>query len=197
MQKRLYAFDCDGVTADMHTPLLEWHNRTYGTNHVIGDIKCYSVAEIWGCSPEEEVRRLNEFYESEDFIRIPVIAGAVEGIRMLAQAGNRLLTVTARPEHIHEATRKWNNVKFGDAMKEIHFSRPHGGANGHMYEDKVTICRKLGVDAIVEDSAQTALACYEAGIRAIVMNQPWNAEERLPKDIERVKSWKELVELLI
>lgn len=197
MQNRLYAFDCDGVTADMHTPLLKWHNRTYGTNHKFEDIRCYSVAKIWGCSPDEEVKRLNDFYKSKDFAGIPVLHGAIKGVRMLAQAGNRLLTVTARPEHIHEATKEWIDKHFPGFFSEIHFSRPHGGTNSHMYEDKVTICRRLGVDAIVEDSAHTALACYEAGIRAIVMNQPWNVEEKLPKDIERVKSWDELVELLI
>jgi len=198
MEKKIIAFDCDGVLSDTARQMVLWHNENYGTRHKVEDIKTYFISELWRCSREEEFRKFEEFYKSSYFSAVPVVDGAVEGIRTITNHNpyTVALTLTARPENIHDVTRKWFRRNFPGKFNGIYFSKPHG-VDDNSYLDKPEWCKKLEVGIIVEDSAENAIRCYESGIRAIVFNQPWNVDIELPNGIERAKNWEELTELLI
>lgn len=191
------AFDCDGVTADIATPMIHWHNEVYHTRHELKDLKSYFIRDLWNCSSEEEFRKLDEFYASEYFSDVPMINGAVNGIREITDnISNVALILTARPEEIHNITRKWFRRHFPGRFNGIYFSKAHSlKDNGH--KEKAELCRELEVEVIVEDSAENAVKCYNSGIQAIILNQPWNVGHVLPKRIRRAENWKELTKMLI
>lgn len=189
------ALDCDGVTASFHESMIAWHNRTYGTKHVREDIGDFHLRHLWGCTVEEEFRRLNEFYKTKEFMEIPPLEGAVENVGLLADNGFNIFTITARPEQIYRHTREWLEAHFPGKFKEKLFSRSYEG-NARFVRDKPALCKDYGIGTIVEDNLDNALACYRAGINVILFNQPWNIKTRVPSGIARADNWREVYEII-
>ena len=71
--------------------------------------------------------------------------------------------------------------------------------NVHLTQNEGTkpeICKRLGIQTIIEDNAETAHACADAGIRTIVLARPWNTNMQYHPLIDHVDGWQEACNLL-
>lgn len=120
--------------------------------------------------------------------RLAPIPHMAEALRQLWQAGYRPHVITARPDCVRHATRRWLMRQGVTAyVEDIHcVSLPL---------DKVELAQRLGCVAFVEDNHSTAEAIGTAGIRSYLLDAPYN---RVPATHSiRVRDWHALVHDLL
>src|SRR3989339_79251 len=61
---------------------------------------------------------------------------------------------------------------------------------------KRDVCDSIGVDLMIEDSSYYALECLSPNRGIALLNRPWNIEVDLPKEIERVNTWDEVLKII-
>ena len=50
--------------------------------------------------------------------------------------------------------------------------------------------------ALIEDAAEHANDCAEKGIKVILINRPWNLNERVHPNVKRAENWEEVLKHL-
>jgi phosphoglycolate phosphatase-like HAD superfamily hydrolase len=120
--------------------------------------------------------------------RLAPIPRMAEALRLLHLAGYRLHIVTARPQVVRNATRRWlarHGVSSYVSSIEC-VARP---------QDKLAIVREMGCDTFVEDNHSTAEALGQAGVRSYLLDAPYN---QMPaRHSRRVRDWSELLDDLL
>ena len=91
-----------------------------------------------------------------------------------------------------EQTLSWVRHYFAGIPEDaIHFVN-------HYSEDsqpKSTICRDLSISLMIDDHATNALDLAEHGISCILLEKPWNKNEKIDSPyIYRAKNWQEIID---
>jgi uncharacterized HAD superfamily protein len=110
--------------------------------------------------------------------------GAVETVRRWHEAGHFIHITSHRNERCHPATAAWLE-RIGLPFDELYCSF-----------DKVTRCREIGIDLLIDDSPINLQRALDAGIRAATIVHPWNRELCETEDIVGAEDWPELEALL-
>lgn len=188
------AIDLDEVLAEYLASFLEFHNKKHGTDlkkHHFS--KTYKVEEVLGETEEEMTERIYHFYKTEDFKKIKPSAGSIKAIQKLKK-NHELFIVTSRQNHVSAPTIEWINKHFPDSFSGIlfgnHFSK-EGPAKA-----KSEICKEIGAEILIDDSLDYAKECAGKGIKVLLFDHPWNQAETLPKNIQRVYSWQEILKII-
>lgn len=183
--------DLDAVVADMMSPLIDFHNKKYGTSFKISDHVTFSIEKIWKCTEEEAIKRCFEFFQSDFLNQIKPVSGAIEGINFLSSR-HKLHIITSRPHLLNKHTGSWIKEYFPKKFKSINHSNQFS-KKGSIKRKKSDICKELKVDLMIEDHLEFAYDCASLNIKILLMNMPWNQTKKLPKNIVRVYSWKEII----
>lgn len=182
--------DLDNVLADFHTTWLAYHNKHYDTTITNENVTVYDYAPAIGISSEELVRRIYAFYESTEFEDIRPEKGSTSVIGRLSKK-HKLYIITSRPDSTEVRTRQWLNRYFPDEIEKIlhtnQFSLDHDGA-----VTKGSMCRKYGITVFIEDAPIYAEETAGAGIKTLLLDQPWNQNVEESKLVTRVASWKDI-----
>lgn len=188
MEKTL--LDVDDSLGEFLKPLNNYYNETRGTDFCFEDYWTYSLHEIWECSEGEAADVIHEFYKTLSFERMKPLKFSQEALRML-RLKREFIAVSYRPEMLVDLTREWiADTFFGMetlCVGSYDFSGP--------VETKLSICKRLGVDSLVEDNAKTASECAGAGITAVVLSKPWNINVSY-NGFRRVSDWNAVPEFL-
>ncbi len=180
------AFDIDGVVADTMASFIKVAKEDYG----IEGIKREEITSYWleDCLPiPDEIigEIISKILEDPFKTGLKPIKGAVEVLTELSQK-SPLTFVTARP--VKEPIVSW----LKQTLIYVDPQRINVIATGK-HEAKVNVLKELGISYFLEDHLETCLQIFEAGIKAIVYDQPWN-QGNTP--FLRVKNWTELKKLL-
>jgi uncharacterized HAD superfamily protein len=111
----------------------------------------------------------------------PVAEGAVHGLDRLAEAGWRLVGITARPPELAAVTRAWLAAQ-GLALEQVHHT-PMG--------TKARVARRIGVDVTVEDNPHEADLLAEV-CQSWLLDRPYNRDYELAR-ARRFRSWDDAV----
>jgi len=191
--KKIIGVDLDDVLLDCRLALCEFHNARYD-NFLTKEEFCqhYNLEELWKCSTEEAIKRVVEFYNSEEHLNALPIIGASEAIKELSQ-NNSLFIVTVKPEYLRDSTHKWlvkNNLDFFDG---VYFTNKYLGDN--VKKTKGKVCDELRVEVFIDDALSNAIDVRKEGRDVLLFDSPWNQGE-LPINTKRVYSWREILEIL-
>lgn len=193
---RRIACDVDDILFEFYLLLALFHNERYDTNFRKEDFFSYFVHEVWKCSSREGVRRVWQFYETEEFRFLPLVEGAADGVRRLAET-HELVAVTGRPHGLSAITKEMLDRHFAGCFTAIHHTDAFG-IGGGVPRPKVDVCAEVGASVIIEDYFGHAIPCANAGMHVILFDQPWNREPVVCGGrIDRVHSWDEALELLL
>jgi len=137
----------------------------------------------WAARPldDEQLRLCIEDTHSDE-----AIAGArpyphaVETVNAWYDAGHRIHLMSRRAERSVPATRRWLH-DIGLRHDEL-----------HPVDDKVALCRAIGVGLLIDDSPDDLLRARDAGIRAGTLRHPWNVGVCDAHDIICAADWQEL-----
>lgn len=191
--RKVIAVDIDEVLADFLSYFVYFHNLMYKTSANKNDMKKYYLHEVFNVDRDEMSIRYLEFKALHLLERLEPVKGAKEGIKALIKKGFEPHLVTARPQVIEQETKKWLEIHFKSFDFPIHFTHT---TSGKPARKKSEICKQIGAEILIDDHIDNALDCAGSGIKVYLMDAPWNQLEDLPGSIVRVKSWKEIIELI-
>jgi uncharacterized HAD superfamily protein len=171
--------DIDGVVLDFVSAFCRVCQR-HGIGLTYEAIFCHDLAQVVGVGRAKVHRLIGEALESGLIEPYP---GAAEGLRALRRGGHRVELVTSRP------------LAFRGATEAIlhHHGLEYESLLFAQYLKKVEVVD--GLDVVVEDSIEEALAFYDSPLAIILMRHPWNrnslnAEQRF----RYVDDWAGLLE---
>ncbi|MCD6229504.1 MAG: hypothetical protein J7K00_01730 [Candidatus Diapherotrites archaeon] len=185
----LIATDLDEVLAGYLSAFLEFHNDTYKTCLSIKNMQNQAFHELLEGTEKELIEKLYAFYKTPYFKNIKPVPGAIKGISEL-EKNHELVILTARQNDIKEPTKKWVEHYFPNTFSDIYFTNNYSKKGKK--KTKAEVCSNLGVNILIEDRAEYAINCSFNGTKVILLDYPWN-QEKLPENIYRVNSWKEIV----
>ena len=120
---------------------------------------------------------------------LDVIEGAKEYIEKLKEDGHTIVIITGRDNgeysDPYSMTKKWLKEKEIPYDKLIFTNAYEKG--------KAAKCIENGVDVMIDDSVHICRECYQKNITTLIMDKPFNREE---KEITRVYNWKEIYEFI-
>jgi uncharacterized HAD superfamily protein len=181
--------DLDDTLSNSREKMIEFHNKIYGTHFKLADIKTYNLWEDWGGTLETTIEELEKFHHAKYGDKIMPLEGAKEVLTKLKK-NNELYVITARANDVKKITEDWINKYFPNIFSKIYFTNefPHGVAE----ITKKKICDTLDIDIFIEDNLEFALECAEPNRKVFLIDHPWNQTDKLPTNIKRVHSWKEI-----
>ncbi len=183
--------DVDDVVTDFVNPLLEFVNKTRSTRFSYEQVYCYNLWEVWGCTRDESIEIVRDFYRSPQFDSLPIIPGTAEALKTIAQK-HTLTFITSRFAEAIPKTPIWFDRYCSLPKPRIIYCGEYQSGRDVA---KADICLQEGIDCIIEDNAKYALECAQKGIKTILFNRPWNQNIE-HENIHRVKKWAEALELI-
>jgi uncharacterized HAD superfamily protein len=94
--------------------------------------------------------------------------------------GHRPLAGEDRAGEAHDATERWLQ-QIGLPYDELYCSY-----------DKISRCREIGIDVLIDDSPENLRRAIDAGITAATLLHPWNRELCETEDVICAEDWPEL-----
>ncbi|MBS3147895.1 hypothetical protein J4219_03340 [Candidatus Woesearchaeota archaeon] len=186
----LLSVDIDDVLFHFVPGLFDWHNNAY-PEHVVSHkgLKYYDFREYAhaiGRTRPERAAKIFEYYRSEDFKNIPVVSGAIEGIRRLKERYD-LISVTSRPDDIRELTVDSIRREIGDVFRQIVFI----DSFDKQKKTKGEVCREQGALVHIDDLIPHLENCASHGVAGILLDRSWN-QGAVPNGVIRVYDWNEV-----
>ncbi len=182
---RIVGVDCDGVLAS--DQLLWQRLRKRFPEHIPAHYEDLLTFE-WPRATKETQALCQELSADRAFVlQLAPIPHMTEALRGFHGRGYTIHMITARPESVLGATRRWLRMHdVSDYIEEIHCVA--GGPA------KLPLAQELGCTIFVEDNHATAESLGMAGIRSYLLDAPYN---RLPSLYSRrVQGWPELLQEL-
>ena len=186
--------DVDDVLAELMEAYLLYHNQHYNTKTQKKDMFTYSYREVFGGTEEENQQKVLKFFKTKYFQNIKPVLGAQKIIKELAKE-HQLCIITARPHIIKQETEQWLSSHFADAFHCISLTNQWHGVGKKILKSEIGKQQKINI--MIDDSLHHAKDCASQGIYVLLADfgYPWNqVSEKLPENIKRVHSWKEIVD---
>ncbi len=186
------AIDIDDVLLPHFQDLITYYNRLYGTSLTLEDNNSQDPAN-WGTdSREEAIRRVQKFFDTDEFINSQPFSEAKEAVAELARSF-KLIIITARYTVIEETTRNWLSRHFSEIFQEIHFTSMYS-LDGKE-RTKADVCKEAKANWLVDDSYEHIIGASKVGVNGILFGDyPWNQHNDLPKNVTRAKDWDEVLD---
>jgi|TARA_B100001971_G_C18168667_1_gene525769 uncharacterized HAD superfamily protein len=177
--------DCDGCLADFNTLFLEFCNKAKEVNYTIDDIYSHDLWVSFRIEKKEMLGYFNDFFQTNYFKDLPVVFGSRDVVRELSLE-NELTVITARPESVSSLTNKWIEAHFYDRFSNVVLNGEYD--DNSQGKRKWEICIDKGIEFMVEDCRENAVACADNGVPTLLIDYPWNQGE-IPENVYRVDDW--------
>jgi len=191
--KKVIGIDLDDILFDFYSHLCLFINSKINTNYKKSDMTDFMLDKVLKCPREDALKLIADFYQSDHHQDALPISGAKESISNLAKDYS-LYIVSARPEHLRKRTEDWIQKHFGNVFEKIYLGNHYHG-NGSK-RTKLEICEEIGASIYIEDFIPNAIEVADSGKQVFLLDNPWNQSE-IPRNIQRVYSWNEIVNCLI
>jgi beta-phosphoglucomutase-like phosphatase (HAD superfamily) len=127
--------------------------------------------------PEQVKVCIAETHAERSVLAAEPYPGAAEAIARWREQGHFIHITSHRSTEAHDATTRWLD-RVGVEYDELYCSW-----------DKITRCREIGVDVLIDDSPVNLQAAIDAGIRAATILHPWNRELVEEEDVIAADDW--------
>ena len=134
--------------------------------------------------PEQVKACVEETHSEAQILAAEPYPGAVETVRAWKEAGHFIHITSHRDTAAHGATERWLH-EIGLPYDELYCSF-----------DKVSHCRAIGIELLIDDSPVNLEAAVDAGIRAATLSHPWNRDICEVEDIVCASDWRGLARAL-
>jgi 5'(3')-deoxyribonucleotidase len=151
----------------------------------------YLYRDIYDISEKESVKLVRDFYESEEFVRMPPIKYAVDAMTELKK-GNKLFIVTGRQEVVRDKTQMWIQENFPGIFEDVIMTNSYTSIE----IPKADVCKLLSIGLMIDDNFDVCRDCLDKNVAAVNFigdpMYPWCEES-----IISVRSWKTVRDTLI
>ena len=140
----------------------------------------YDEQLTWGIAllrPEQVRACVEETHRDPHVLAAEPYPGAVEAISRWHAAGHFIHVTSHRTTDAHDATERWlRSIEM--PYDELYCSY-----------DKISRCREIGIDVLIDDSPPNLLGAAEAGITPATILHPWNRDLCEEEDILCAPDW--------
>ncbi len=200
---------------------LAHYNEKHSTAFQENDFKSYRWWETLGITKKQAYAEADEWFRREKtgelcncgMFDIEFVEGAEQALNLLYFFYD-LHGITDRSPLMDGDTHNISSYLYiengedGNYFPQYRVAEDEGGGVLLLPNDKIystqeeglakpALCRKLGIETIVDDNADIARACAREGIRAVVLARSWNARMQKHPLVMRVKDWQEACDLLV
>ena len=140
----------------------------------------YEDQVTWGITllrPEQVRACVEETHSDDRVLAAEPYPGAVETIARWHDAGHFIHVTSHRQDHCSAATARWLE-RIGMPYDELYCSF-----------DKISRCREIGIELLIDDSPVNLQAAIDNRIRAATIVHPWNRELCEVEDVVCAADW--------
>ena len=160
-----------------------WDDFAAAAKRRFGVTLPYEDQVTWGIRllrPEQVKACIAETHSDERVLAATPYPGAVEAVARWHAAGHFIHVTSLRQGHCAAATSEW--------LRQI--GLPHDEL--YCSFDKISRCREIGSDLLVDDSPVNLHAAVDHGIRGATIVHPWNRKLCETEDIVCAEDWTSL-----
>jgi uncharacterized protein len=143
----------------------------------------YEQQLTWGITllrPEQVRACVEETHSEQRVLAAEPYPGAVETVRAWHDDGHFIHITSHRSTASRDAPERWLQ-RIGLPYDELYCSY-----------DKLSRCREIGIDVLIDDSPVNLEGALDAGITAATLLHPWNRELCATEDVICGEDWPEL-----
>ena len=143
----------------------------------------YEAQTTWaidGLEPEQVHLGVLETHTEVHIAAAEPYPGAVEVVNAWHAAGHYIHITSHRTAEAHAATERWL-AAIGLRHDDLHCSY-----------DKITRCREIAIDLLIDDSPVNLEQALAAGIAGATLEHPWNREIIAARPIIAAADWRAL-----
>lgn len=192
--KPVLAVDVDDVLTPFAPSFLKRYNEQHNTNHKHEDLKSYFfIKDLYGTEDNDDAEPyVTEFIIWATNNGAVIDEAAVEALRKL-EDHYEIVVITSRHPDVYDATKSWLQKQLPSLFKDVHFIRARDTKTS-----KPQICQEIGAKILVDDHPDHLQDCAEYGVRGLMFGDYfWNRDAELPENVQRVKDWSEVLEVLL
>lgn len=196
VNKPIIAVDIDDVLSNLAQELINYSNRTWGTNLTVEDYNEH-WGDMWKVDDAEVKRRSDQLHNGALAAKLKHDQDARPVLDKLVKEYT-LVLATSRRRRITRETAEWIDKYFPGIFSEIHYSgifdtKDH--ADLQVQLTKADILRKIGAAYLIDDQPKHCLAATKVGVKAILFGDyPWNRRTKPKPGMIRAKNWQEVLE---
>jgi 5'(3')-deoxyribonucleotidase len=172
--------DIDEVLAPFLPTMLRW--RSPATK--VPPRYPYLYRDIYKISQKESAKMVREFYESEDFAKMPPIKNSIDAM-LEFKKNNKLYIVTGRQEVVRDKTQLWIQENFPGIFEDVIMTNSFTSNE----VSKAAACKILNIGLMIDDSIDVCQDCLYDKISAVNFVgdpvYPWCEESLIS-----VRSWR-------
>lgn len=183
--------DFDDTLSQFMTGFLAYHNHTYGTQFTREQITNYDLHTVLPLTIPQVKERVHDFIFSSHHDSLSLYPGVASTIALLAR-DHELHVVTSRGQEYLEPTTRWLATELPDFFRDFHFTNQWTQLSDVVRTTKPALCVSQGIELIIEDSASHANYCAKTGVRAILLERPWNVSVPTHPHVQRVSHWDDI-----
>ena len=164
-----------------------WDQLSDAARRRFGIALPYENQVTWGITllrPEQVRACVEETHSEERILAAQPYPHAVETVRAWKEAGHFIHITSHRDTAAHDATECWLQA-IGLPYDELYCSY-----------DKVSHCRAIGIELLIDDSPVNLEAAIDAGLRVATLNHPWNRDICEEEDVVCAADWQGLARAL-
>ncbi len=188
--------DFDDVCVDFTHAFCKYHNELYNTNLDSEELETINFYTQINITREEFLKRVLEFYKTEEFHNLPVTEGAQEGISKLSET-DELIVISYRDQRIQELTELQAEKFFPGMISKVICTGLY--LQDKKPEFKEHIAKRFNARLAVDDGIHHIEGYAKENIPALLLAKSWNRNccmnEKGCEGHIRVKDWKEIVDV--
>jgi uncharacterized HAD superfamily protein len=175
------AIDIDSTLHHYWDQLAAAAKRRFGVELPYEDQDTWSISRL---RPEQVKACVEETHREAQVLAATPYPGAVETIGAWKAEGHFIHITSHRTTDAHDHTARWLD-QIGLAYDELYCSF-----------DKISRCREIAIDVLIDDSPVNLEHALEAGLVAATLRHPWNRELCETEDIVCADDWAGLAKAL-
>ncbi len=168
------AIDIDSTLHHYWDQLSAVAERRFGVRLPYEDQHTWNIG---GLRPEQVHACVQETHSDDRILEAEPYPGAVEVVREWHAAGHFIHVTSHRQDACHGATTRWLE-RIGMPYDELYCSF-----------DKLSRCREIGIDVLVDDSPVNLRGALDGGMIAATILHPWNRELCETEDVVCGEDW--------
>ncbi|MFC2017701.1 hypothetical protein ACFLTQ_00145 [Chloroflexota bacterium] len=180
MERLVIGVDIDGVIADLGTAMLPLLSEVCSRPVAYHDLSSWDLGQALSIDEVTMKRTWEQLFFSDALRYAPPIDGAIDSLSTLSE--HEIWLVTSRPISTQDLTISWLHDN------RVHYDQIVFNRRG----DKLSVGPTFNI--FIEDYLDEIITITEAGIFALLFDQPWNQTSRLPANCERVYDWNNILQ---
>lgn len=186
--KKLFILDVDDTLVHWYEPFEGWLRAMHIPSLPVIPYSSYNLADLFQLDRVTFLEYVKEFNTSRLFYQLPVMNGAVEGVRRIKDAGFDVIALTccgAEPE-VHAGRRRNLELHFPGMIPEL-VTQPLGSSKKEFLEKA-----KVGYDELyaIDDAMIHAKTTSDTGYKTFLLNRLHNQEH--DDRLIRIASWNDV-----